>query len=183
MGDAADAAGRAALAIAREAVERYVRTGLVAEPPPDLPPALREARGVFVTLRARGHLRGCIGTLAPARSDVAHEIIACGIAAAVRDPRFLPLRAEELPELEYAVDVLGDLEAVRGLEDLDPKTYGVVVEATGQRGVLLPDLEGVEDAAHQVRIARAKAGLPPDAPVALYRFRVRRFRAQREEDR
>jgi AmmeMemoRadiSam system protein A len=178
-----DSTRRAALALARAAVERFVLEGRRAEPPPDVPPELREPRGVFVTLRTSGRLRGCIGTLAPACAAVAQEIIACGIAAAARDPRFPPVRAEELAALEYEVDIITDLEPVAGVADLDPGTYGVVVEAAGRRGVLLPDLEGVHDAPHQVRVARAKAGLPPEAPVSLYRFRVRRFRERSEQDR
>jgi len=177
MGDGHDVIARAALALAREAVERYVLAGLVATPPPSVPPALGEARGVFVTLRVHGRLRGCIGTLAPSRPDVAHEIVACGIAAAVRDPRFPPVRPDELADLEYEVDILDDLERAGGVADLDPRVYGVVVDgAAGQRGVLLPGIDGVDDAAHQVRIACEKAGLAPDAPVALSRFVVRRFR-------
>jgi AmmeMemoRadiSam system protein A len=171
-----DDTGRAALAIAREAVERYVRTGLVAEPPPDVPPDLRTRSGAFVTLRACGRLRGCIGTLLPSRPDIGREIVACAVAAATRDPRFPPVRGPELVELDYEVDLVGPLERVASPADLDPKCYGVLVEAAEQRGVLLPDLEGVEDAEHQVRIARIKAGLPASAVVTLYRFQVRRFR-------
>jgi len=170
-----DPTGQAALALAREAVERYVRTGLLPEPPPDLPPDLRVPGAAFVTLRAHGDLRGCIGTLAPTRPDRAREIIACAVAAATRDPRFLPVGPEDLPALLYEVDLLDHLEPVRGPEELDPKRYGLVVEGGGRRGVLLPDLEGVEDVAQQIAIARRKAGLPPETPADLYRFQVRRY--------
>ncbi|HEV8307935.1 MAG TPA: AmmeMemoRadiSam system protein A [Methylomirabilota bacterium] len=176
MGDGTDDPGRTALALARAAVERYVQTGLPAEPPPDLPSELRQAHGVFVTIRVRGELRGCVGTLAPSRPDVAREIIAAATAAATRDPRFPPVRPGELTDLSYEVDIVGALEAVRGLESLDPKVYGVLVEGSGHRGVLLPGLDGVKDAGHQVRLARAKAGIPETATVQLSRFVVRRFR-------
>jgi AmmeMemoRadiSam system protein A len=174
-----DDVGHAALALAREAVERFVRAGVVATPPSGLPPPLGEPAGVFVTLRLDGQLRGCIGVLPPTEDATAREIVSCAIAAAARDPRFRPVRPEELARLEYEVDLVGALEPAAGLDDLDPQVYGVVVESDGHRGVLLPGLEGVEDAAHQVRIARAKAGLSPDAPVRLSRFQVRRFREPR----
>jgi AmmeMemoRadiSam system protein A len=173
-----DAAGRAALALAREAVERYVQRGVVADPPPDLPPELRQPSGVFVTLRTGGRLRGCIGTLAPTRVGIAHEIVACAIAAATADPRFPSIGPAELGALDYEVDIVEPIEAVKDLTDLDPQVYGVVVEGEGQRGVLLPDLIGVEMAAQQVAIARSKAGLAAGATIQLYRFRVRRFREE-----
>jgi AmmeMemoRadiSam system protein A len=177
VGSGHDDVARRALALAREAVEQYVHAGVVTFPPPDLPPMLGESRGVFVTLRIGARLRGCIGVLAPSRADLAHDIIGCAIAAAVRDPRFAPVRRDELGELDYEVDVLGDLEPASGIDDLDPRVYGVVVEgAAGERGVLLPGIDGVDDAGQQVRIAREKAGLSPDAPVTLSRFVVRRFR-------
>jgi AmmeMemoRadiSam system protein A len=174
-----DAAGRAALALAREAAERYVRRGVVADPPPGLPPEFRQPSGVFVTLRTEGRLRGCVGTLAPTRVDIAHEIVACAIAAATADPRFPSVGSAELGELEYEVDIVEPIEAVKDLTDLHPRVYGVVVEGEGQRGVLLPDLAGVETAAQQVDIARSKAGLGTGASVEIYRFRVRRFREAR----
>lgn len=178
MGATLDATGRAALALAREAVEEYVRRGVVADPPPDLPPDLRQPSGVFVTLRAGGRLRGCVGTLAATRVDIAHEIRACAIAAATADPRFPSVGPEELSELEYEVDIVEPLEAVKGLTDLHPRVYGVVVEGEGCRGVLLPDLTGVETAAQQVDIAKSKAGLAAGATIQLYRFRVRCFREE-----
>jgi AmmeMemoRadiSam system protein A len=175
VGESLDAHARLALALARDAVERYVRSGLVAGRPHDLPEALGRPSGVFVTLRVRGRLRGCVGTLAPARPDAAREIVACAIAAASTEPRFPPVRPDELAELRYEVDVVGILEDVADPGDLDPKIFGVLVEAEGRRGVLLPDLDGVETVERQLEIARAKAGLPAGAAVRLYRFRVRRF--------
>lgn len=174
-GFAADDVGPVALAIARDAVEGWVRTGLLAEPPRLVPPALRERSGAFVSLRAGPRLRGCIGTLAPTRVTLAHEIMASAVSAATRDPRFPPVRLDELAGLVYEVDIVGALEAVGGIGDLDPKLYGIVVESAGRRGVLLPDLQGVDSPERQVAIARVKAGLPADAPLTLYRFGVWRF--------
>ncbi len=178
MAQGLDDTGRAALALAREGVERYLLAGHVAEPPPDVPPDLRERSGVFVSLRAGARLRGCIGTLAASRPTIAHEIIACAIAAATSDPRFRPVGVHELAELVYEVDLVGPLEPVPGLADLDPRLYGVVVEAECGRGVLLPALDGVDTAEQQVALARQKAALPADAPVVLYRFTVRRYAAE-----
>jgi AmmeMemoRadiSam system protein A len=175
MDEILDALAPQVLALARDAVERYVRSGLVAERPPDAPEALSRPSGVFVTLRVRGRLRGCVGTLAPARADAAAEIVACAIAAASTDPRFPPVRPDELTDLHYEVDVVGFVETVAGPGELDPKVYGVLVEAEGRRGVLLPDLEGVESVERQIEIARAKAGLAADVVVRLSRFRVHRF--------
>jgi AmmeMemoRadiSam system protein A len=171
-GSADDATGPAALALARETVERYVRTGSIGEPPD----SLGEPSGAFVTLRLGGRLRGCVGTLAPTRPDVAREIVSAAIAAASADPRFSPVRPEELAALDYEVDIVGAVEPVKGLDDLDPRRYGVLVEADGRRGVLLPDLAGVATAVQQVDIAREKAGLAPGVPARLSRFTVRRYR-------
>jgi AmmeMemoRadiSam system protein A len=168
------AEGRVALALARRSVEEYVTAGVLAEPPPELPPTLHERAGAFVSLRTDGQLRGCVGTLDATQASLAHEIMASAIGAATRDPRFFPVTIVELPLLIYEVDVVGHLETVRATSDLDPRLYGIVVEAEGRRGVLLPDLVGVDDAQHQLAIARAKAGLGPDVPVELCRFRVRR---------
>jgi MEMO1 family protein len=170
-----DEPGRVALALAREAVERYVRTGLVTERPPDVPGVLGRPSGVFVSLRVAGRLRGCVGTLAPARPDAAREIVACAIAAASTDPRFPPVRPDELAQLRYEVDVVGVVEDVADPADLDPKIFGVLVEGEGRRGVLLPDLEGVDSVDRQIAIARSKAGLAAGAAVRLSRFRVHRF--------
>ena len=120
-----------------------------------------------------------MGTIEPACRTLAQELIANAISAATRDPRFLPVTREELPHLRFSVDVLSAPEPTR-LEDLDPKIFGVIVEdETGrQRGLLLPDIEGIDSPAQQVAIAARKAGLAPQASLRLYRLRVRRFREQ-----
>ena len=129
----------------------------------------------FVSLKRHGELRGCIGTLTPAEVDLGHEIVRNTAAAAFSDPRFPPVGPEEVAELSSSVDVLGRPEAT-DLEGLDPRRYGVIVSAGARRGVLLPDLPGVDSVAQQVGIALQKAGISPDEPFAVERFTVERFR-------
>jgi AmmeMemoRadiSam system protein A len=132
----------------------------------------------FVSLKTlNGELRGCIGTIEPARDTLAEEIIANAISAANNDPRFDPVRPEELSNLRYSVDVLFPPEE-SVMKDLDPSMYGVIVEDEGgsRRGLLLPDIPGIDNAQQQVEIAARKAGIRPDEAVRLYRFRVERFR-------
>ncbi|MFQ6059564.1 MAG: AmmeMemoRadiSam system protein A [Anaerolineae bacterium] len=162
--------------LARETIEKYVREGRTIEPPEDLTPEMRERAGVFVSLHKRGQLRGCIGTFQPAEKNVAQEIIRNAIASATRDPRFPPVRPDELDDLEISVDVLSPPEPVDSEADLDPKRYGVLVESGWKRGLLLPDLEGVDTVEQQVDIARRKAWIGPDEPIKLYRFEVRRYK-------
>jgi len=162
--------------LAKDAVESYVRHGRILNPPQQLTPEMKERAGVFVSLHRRGELRGCIGTFEPLKSDVAQEIIANAISSATRDPRFLPVEADELDDLEYSVDILTSPEPVSDTDQLDPEKYGVIVESGFRRGLLLPDLEGVDSVEEQIRICRLKAGIARDEAVNLYRFEVRRFR-------
>lgn len=161
--------------LARKAVEGYVNDHRVVEPD-ELMPEMKEQAGVFVSLKKHGQLRGCIGTFEPTQPNVADEIIQNAISSATRDPRFSPVRPGELNELVYSVDVLTSPEPVAGMSELDPGKYGVIVEAGRRRGLLLPDLEGVNSAEMQVDICRQKAGIAPSEPVKLYRFQVRRYR-------
>jgi len=121
-------------------------------------------------------LRGCIGTFEPTQANVAQEVIQNAVSAATRDPRFPPVSPRELDDLSISVDVLTPPERIQGIEDLDPKTCGVIVERGWQRGLLLPDLEGVDTPQQQVTIACHKAGIHPDEPKTLYRFRVKRYK-------
>jgi AmmeMemoRadiSam system protein A len=162
--------------LAEETIRNYIQEGRVISPPEEVTPEMRKRAGVFVSLKKRGQLRGCIGTIEPMEENVAQEIIRNAIAAATRDPRFPPVRPEELDDLDISVDVLTTPEPVKGLEDLDPKRYGVIVECGWRRGLLLPDLEGVDTAEYQIEICRQKAGIGPHKSVQLYRFEVIRYK-------
>ena len=157
-----------------EALARGERLPVAAEV--ELPAGLPARAGVFFTLKKRGELRGCIGTIAPAYPSLAHEVIANARQAACSDPRFAPVKPGELPHLDYSVDVLSEPEQVENMQELDPKQFGVVVEAGSRRGLLLPDLEGINSVEAQVAIARRKARIGPEESVQLYRFAVQRYR-------
>ncbi len=160
--------------LARLSLETYVRTGRRLDSLPDaLPRELTEqAAGAFVSLHMGGRLRGCIGTIGPTQENLAWEIIRNAVSAGTRDPRFPAVRAEELDELEYSVDVLGQPESVDALDQLDPRQYGVIVSFGHQRGLLLPDLDGVDTVEQQIDIARQKGGIRATDPYTLQRFKV-----------
>lgn len=161
--------------LAKDTVEGYVRDSKLPQPS-ELTPEMRGKAGVFVSIKKHGQLRGCIGTFEPNKSNVAQEIISNAVSSALRDPRFPPVVAEELPDLTYSVDVLTTPEPVESEKELDPKRYGVIVECGKRHGLLLPDLEGVDTVEQQIDICRQKAGIAPDEPVKLYRFEVKRYR-------
>lgn len=162
--------------LARKSLEHYYATGKILESDKNaLPPDLPKKAGVFVTLKKDGQLRGCIGTTAPTKPELAGEVIANALKAATEDPRFDPVDADELVELAISVDVLGTPEPIAGLEELDPEKYGVIVKSGWRTGLLLPALAGVDTAQEQVGIARQKAGISPEESVKLERFLVTRF--------
>jgi AmmeMemoRadiSam system protein A len=161
--------------LAKRTVERYVKEGKVIKTE-ELTPEMRERAGVFVSIHKGGELRGCIGTFEPQRANVAEEVIANAISSATRDPRFFPITPDELEDLDYSVDVLTTPEPVKSQDQLDAKRYGVIVEAGWRKGLLLPDLEGVDSVDYQIDICRQKAGIAADEPVKLYRFEVRRYK-------
>ena len=163
--------------LAKATIENYVRQGRTIQPPEELASEMEKRAGTFVSIHKHGMLRGCIGTIEPAKANVAQEVIQNAISAATRDPRFPPIMPEELADLDIKVDVLGEPEPVGGLEELDPRRYGVIVKSARDRrkGLLLPDLEGVDTVKHQVDVARRKAGIRPDEAIELYRFEVVRY--------
>jgi len=162
--------------LAKDTVELYVRAGeLLPVVDKDLTPEMKEKAGVFVCLKIRGLLRGCIGTFQPTERDVAHEVVQNAISAATGDPRFPAVRIGELDAIEYSVDVLTPPERVKDAGELDSRRYGVIVQSGGRRGLLLPDLEGVDTVEYQISIAMQKAGIPPGTPVELSRFEVKRY--------
>ena len=161
--------------LAKETVETYTREGKVIKPR-ELTPEMKEKAGVFVSIHKLGQLRGCIGTFEPTQKNVAEEIIHNAISSATHDPRFPTVHPGELNDLDYSVDVLTRPEPVASKDQLDPKRYGVIVEAVFRRGLLLPDLEGVDSVDYQIDICRQKAGIMPDEPLKLYRFEVKRYK-------
>ncbi len=162
--------------LAKEAVEQYVLNGRIIKPPDDPVPEMTGKAGVFVSIKKQGQLRGCIGTFQPVTENVANEIIENAISAATRDPRFPPVSPSELDELQYSVDVLTEPEKVAGKQDLDPKRYGVIVKSGARKGLLLPDLEGVDTVDEQISIASMKAGIFLGDDIELYRFEVKRYK-------
>lgn len=162
--------------LAKEAIKEYVKNRRIIKPPDDLAEEMKGQAGIFVSLKKKGQLRGCIGTFAPTAKNIAEEVIHNAISAATRDPRFQPVGLSELEEIDYSVDVLTEPEKIAGPEGLDPKRYGVIVKCGIRKGLLLPDIEGVDTVEEQIDIARSKAGIYEDEPVELYRFEVKRYR-------
>ncbi len=168
------------VALARKTIDRYVREGVKIKPPRELSPEMRRQAGAFVTIHRHGQLRGCIGTIQPSCDTVAEEVIQNAISAASRDPRFPAVRRDELDELDVKVDVLGEPEPVTSLDELDPKRYGLIVQSKSypsRRGLLLPDLPGIDTVEQQVYWTRYHKALitDPDEPVEMFRFEVQRY--------
>lgn len=159
--------------LARASVEAWVEGRGRISVPEDLPKEMTDRRaGVFVSLHKHGQLRGCIGTISATRRNVAEEIADNAVSACSRDPRFMPVTADELSCLEINVDVLGEPEPIASPDELDVKRYGVIVTSGRKRGLLLPDLEGVDTPEEQISIARRKGGISEKEPYSLERFEV-----------
>ncbi len=159
--------------LAKASLESYILNGKVMDLPEDLPAEMiTKKAGAFVSIHKEGRLRGCIGTILPTTGCVAVEIIQNAISASTRDNRFNPISPEELPFLEINVDVLSEPEDIDGPEDLDVKRYGVIVSSGNRRGLLLPDLDGVDSVEQQISIARQKGGIGAGEAVKLQRFEV-----------
>lgn len=169
------------VALARACVEAAASGGQMHLDPFCIPGDCMDRRaGAFVSIHKDGKLRGCMGTIAPVRESLAQEIASNAVAASSRDPRFPPVSADELERLEYSVDVLEAPKRIGSPDELDPARYGVVVSKGSRRGVLLPDLPGVDDVSSQIAIACAKAGIAPDEEgIVLERFEVVRHEGVR----
>lgn len=159
--------------LARASAEYFVKNGEVMPLPNDVTPELLNVRaGAFVSVHKFGALRGCIGTIASTQKNLALEIIENAVSAVSKDPRFHPVTEDELKYLDINVDVLGEAEKISSPAELDVKRYGVIVQSGYKRGLLLPDLDGVDTVEQQVSIARRKGGIAPDEKVDLFRFEV-----------
>jgi len=165
----------AIVSLARHAILLYLTTGEALKPVDEVPMAAPGPAGVFVSLKRRGELRGCIGTCVPTQPSLVQEIIQNAVSAATHDPRFPSVTLQELEEMDISVDVLTSPEKVADVDQLDPMRFGVIIRSEGRVGVLLPDIPQVTTAEQQVAIARRKAGIRPDEPVEIYRFEVTRY--------
>lgn len=162
--------------LAIKTVREYITSGRETLPPSPLPDDFKKQAGVFVSIKKRGVLRGCIGTLKPICENLAEEIIKNALSAATKDSRFESVEEDELKDLLFSVDVLSEAEDISSVEELDPKVYGVIVTSGFQRAVLLPSLEGVDTPEQQIKICRQKGGIDPDKEINLQRFTVTRYK-------
>ena len=168
-------------ALARKSLEHTVCNGgnlpfpdRIPDGMPDEMPdeMLNQRAGLFVSLHKNGRLRGCIGTISPTTANIACEIIQNAVSAGLSDTRFEPVTVAELPYLKYKVDVLAPAEKISSPDDLDVKRYGVIVTSGYKRGLLLPNLDGIDTVDEQIAIARRKAGISENAKIELERFEV-----------
>lgn len=165
------------VSLARKSLEGYIVNDEKISRPKDLPKDLMDNKaGVFVSLYLNGQLRGCIGTISPTTDSIADEIIQNAISAGLEDPRFNPVSKNELNKIVYSVDVLGDAEPINSIEELDPIRYGVIVTKGRKRGLLLPNLEGINTPEEQVSIALKKAGISQSEDYNMERFEVIRHK-------
>ena len=160
-------------ALGRHAIDTYLRTRQLIQPPEPIPVELQAPSAAFVTLRKHGELRGCVGSVRPTEATAAHELIRYAVASAVRDPRFDPVRLDEVSALTIKVQLLDPPEPVTDIAGLDPHTYGVIVRHRDRQALLLPDIEGIDTSEQQVLAACQKAGIDRRAPLELERFRTR----------
>lgn len=159
--------------LARASAEYFVKNKKVIEIPDWVPDELlARSAGAFVSIHKFGELRGCIGTISATQENIALEIINNAVSAVSRDPRFDPVREDELKFLDISVDILGDAERVMLEAELDVKKYGVIVQSGYKRGLLLPDLDGIDTVRQQISIAMQKGGISPDDDIELFRFEV-----------
>ena len=159
--------------LSRQAIDTYLRTRQMIHPPEPIPTELQAPSAVFVTLRKDGELRGCVGSVRPTEATAAHELIRYAVASAVRDPRFDPVRLDEVSALTIKVQLLDVPEPVTDIAKLDPHTFGIIVRRGDRQALLLPDIDGIDTPEQQVLAACEKAGIDRHAPLQLERFRTR----------
>lgn len=159
--------------IGKRAIETYLRSHQLIDPPEPIPAQLRAPSAVFVTLRKHGELRGCVGSTRPTEPTAAHEIVRYAVASAVRDPRFDPVHLDEVKDLTIKVQLLEPSESITDLSGLDPQTYGIIVRSGGRQALLLPGIEEIHTPEEQIAAACLKAGIDRYAPLDLERFRTR----------
>jgi len=168
------------LQLARGSLEAHFRGQPAPRLASDRAEAFGEPRGLFVTLRRGGQLRGCIGTLSP-EGDLTRVVAEFARRAAFEDPRFPPLEPEELPDCQIEISVLTAPQPLEDLAEIVIGRDGLIVEGRGRRGLLLPQVAtewGFSPTRFLQETCR-KAGLPPDAwrrpEVRFWKFQAEVF--------
>ncbi len=160
--------------LATKTIEEYIKNNKILKINNDIPKELIDNKaGVFVTIYKNNYLRGCIGTIFPTSNSIAEEIINNAISSATKDNRFIPIEKEELEDLTIKVDVLSKPEIINSIEELNPKEYGIIITRGYKRGVLLPDIEGVNTKEEQIAIAKEKGNITENDYI-IERFTVKR---------
>lgn len=164
------------VALAKKSLEHYLKTGSILKLDYETLPQemINKKAGVFVSLKKNGKLRGCIGTITPVRANAAEEVVYNAISAGIEDPRFIPVDANELGSLTFSVDVLSESHPITSIEDLDVKKFGIIIKSGRRKGILLPDLEGVNTPQEQIDIVLGKAGIRKNETYTIERFEVER---------
>jgi len=161
--------------LGRRAIETYLRSHQLIEPPEPIPMEWQAPSAAFVTLRKNGAMRGCVGSTRPTEATAAHELIRYAIASAVRDPRFHPVRLDEVPLLSIRVQLLDPAEPITDITRIDPRTQGIIVRSGDRQALLLPGIDEVVTPEQQLRAACQKAGIDRHAALQVERFRTRTF--------
>ncbi len=163
------------VALAVQSIRHYLEHGVPLPCPENLTDDFVQPKGAFVSIKNGIELRGCVGELSPSHDNLAIEIIQNAISAASRDPRFSPISKDEIANLTFSVDVLTPLEKVTDMSQLDSKKFGLTVAYGDKQGVLLPDLEGIDSVAEQLRICLKKGGIGVSESYEMHRFEVQRY--------
>ncbi len=164
------------ISLATNSIRHYLVSGFPLLCPEPLGDEFKQRKGVFVSLKRNGQLRGCIGSLRPQHENLADEIIHNALKAATQDPRFDSISLQELPEIAVSIDVLSPLEKIDDPALLDCREYGLSVHHQDKQGVLLPNLDGIDTVQDQLRVCLKKAGIDAAAPYEMHRFQVQRYR-------
>lgn len=164
------------ISLAKSTIEKYIKENKVISLPKNLPKKFYEKKaGVFITIKKDGKLRGCIGTFLATKENIAKEIIENSISAATKDYRFMPVEESELPFLSYEVYILQNPEKILSIESLNPKKYGILIKSKDKSGLLLPGLDGIENAQEQISIACQKADISSKEKIEIFRFLAKKF--------
>ena len=174
--------GKFLLSLAKKAISHYLKTKEKISPPPETPSSLlKEKAGVFVSIKKKGKLRGCVGTFLPTKENIAKEVIESAILAGFFDDRFPPLTEEELNSLTFTVYILNEPSLIKEISELDPKKYGILVKSLSSKkiGLLLPDIEEIKTVNDQILIACQKAGIDPlNEKFLIFKFTAKKYEDQ-----